>query len=127
MPLYFDVRGLTTRRLHHRNTTSEITVDLVGHALTVRTSDGRNKSFGLGGALTVAGSDARIHAVLSELDVDVHIKEQPFDAPDDHAIPQDLEHGSWHRQAIEQFSRILDWSDSVFEEFSGRQHPPDGL
>ena len=32
---------------------------------------------------------------------------------------QDVEHASWDRDAIERFGRILDWSDSVFEEFSG--------
>ena len=34
-------------------------------------------------------------------------------------FPQDREHASWDRDAIERYSRILDWSDSVFEEFSG--------
>ena len=29
VPLYVDVRGLTTRRLHHRDTTFEITIDFV--------------------------------------------------------------------------------------------------
>jgi hypothetical protein len=32
---------------------------------------------------------------------------------------QDLTHASWDREAIARFGRILDWSDSVFEEFSG--------
>jgi hypothetical protein len=50
-----DVRGLTTRRLHHRGTPSA----------------------------------------------------------------QDLAHASWDRGAIARFGRILDWSDSVLEEFSG--------
>ena len=30
VPLYVDVRGLTTRRLHHRHTTFEITMDGAG-------------------------------------------------------------------------------------------------
>jgi hypothetical protein len=34
-------------------------------------------------------------------------------------FPQDVEHASWDRDAIERFGRILDWTDSVFEEFSG--------
>ena len=32
---------------------------------------------------------------------------------------QDTTHASWDREAIARFGRILDWSDSVFEEFSG--------
>jgi hypothetical protein len=31
-PLYVDVRGLTTRRMHHRETTFEITFDFLDHA-----------------------------------------------------------------------------------------------
>ena len=34
-------------------------------------------------------------------------------------FPDDREHASWDRDAIERFGRILDWSDEVFEEFSG--------
>jgi hypothetical protein len=32
---------------------------------------------------------------------------------------QDHEHASWDRDAVRRFGRILDWNDSVFEEFSG--------
>jgi Family of unknown function (DUF5996) len=46
-PLYVGVRGLTTRRLHHDDTTFEIDFDFVDHALLVRTHDGRTRSFGL--------------------------------------------------------------------------------
>src|SRR5258708_539366 len=78
VPLYVDVRGLTTRRLHHRDTTFEITIDFVDHTVIVRTADGRSTSFALGGGLPVAEFDARLHALLGELDVDVAIKEEPF-------------------------------------------------
>jgi len=119
VPLYVDVRGLATRRLHHRGTTFDITIDFVDHALIVRTADGRTRSFELGNGLPVADFDARIHALLGELDIDVDIKEEPFGVPMTTPFSQDLEHSSWDREAIERFGRILDWSDSVFEEFSG--------
>ena len=41
VPLYVDVRGLTTRRLHYRHTTFELTLDFVDHTLVVQTADGR--------------------------------------------------------------------------------------
>jgi hypothetical protein len=118
-PLYVDVRGLTTRRLHHRDTTFEITIDFVDHALIVRTADGRTKSFELASGVPVADLDARIHATLKELGIDVAIKEEPFGVPMITPFAQDVEHASWDREAIERFGRILDWSDSVLEEFSG--------
>jgi uncharacterized protein DUF5996 len=119
VPLYVDVRGLTTRRLHHRQTTFEITIDFVDHALILRTADGRTKSFELRGGLPVADFDTRLHTMLADLDIDVEIKEEPFGVPMTTPFPQDIEHASWDREAIERFGRILDWSDSVFEEFSG--------
>jgi Family of unknown function (DUF5996) len=119
VPLYVDVRGLATRRLHYRDTTFEITIDFVDHVLIVRTADGRSRSFELGSGLPVADFDAHIHEILSELGIDVDIKEQPFGVPMTTPFAQDAEHASWDREAIRRFGRILDWSDSVFEEFSG--------
>ena len=63
VPLYVDVRGLTTRRLHHGGTTFEITFDFVDHALVVRTADGRTRSFELGDGASRRRFDARLHAV----------------------------------------------------------------
>jgi hypothetical protein len=34
-------------------------------------------------------------------------------------FPLDREHESWDRDAVSRCGQILDWSDSVFEEFSG--------
>ena len=67
------MRGLTTRRLHHHDTTFEITLDFVDHAAIVRTADGRTRSFELGGGMPVAEFDAGVHALLGELGVDVEI------------------------------------------------------
>jgi Family of unknown function (DUF5996) len=119
VPLYVDVRGLTTRRLHHDDATFEIDLDFVDHALVIRAADGRTRSFELGDGVTVADFDTRLHALLSELGVDVEIREEPFGVPMKTPFAQDVVHASWDRGAIERFGRILDWSDSVFEEFSG--------
>jgi hypothetical protein len=117
--LYVDVRGLTTRRLHRQGTTFEIDLDFVDHALVVRTQHGRRQSFDLDGGLPVAEFDRRLHPTLEDLGVDVATREEPFGVPMTAPFPQDHEHASWDTSAIERFSRILDWSDSVLEEFSG--------
>src|SRR3954471_1852648 len=119
VPLYVDVRGLTTRRLHHRGTTFEIALDFVDDAVVVRTADGRTGTFAVGDGLPVADFDARLHALLADLGVDVAIKEEPFGVPMTTPFPDDVEHASWDHDAIARFWRVLDWSDSVFEEFSG--------
>jgi hypothetical protein len=119
VPLYVDVRGLTTRRLHHHDKTFAIGIDFVDHAVIVRTADGGERAFALGSGVPVADFDARLHALLRDLGIDVAIKEQPFGVPMTTPFPEDTEHASWDREAVERFGRVLDWSDSVFEEFSG--------
>lgn len=119
VPLYVDVRGLTTRRLHHGRTTFDITLDFVDHTLVVRTADGRRRSFDLAGGVPVAEFDSRLHGLLAELGIDVDIVELPFGMAVKTPFPEDVEHASWDRDTIERFGRVLDWSDSVLEEFSG--------
>jgi hypothetical protein len=118
-PLYVAVRGLTTRRLHHNDATFEIDLDFVDQELLVHTHDGQSRSFGLAEGVPVADFDARLHRTLRELGVDVEINEHPFRVPTTTPFPQDQEHASWDRTAIERYGRILNWSDGVFEEFSG--------
>ena len=69
--------------------------------------------------LTVADFDAQLHAVLARLGLDVAIVETPFGVPMKTPFPDDREHASYDRDAVERFWRVLDWSASVLEEFSG--------
>ena len=85
----------------------------------MRTADGRKASFGSTAESRSRTSTPRLHALLREFGIDVEIKEEPFGLPMTTPFLQDVEHASWDRDAIERFGRILDWSDSVFEEFSG--------
>jgi hypothetical protein len=119
VPLYVDVRGLSTRRLHRNGTTFEIRFDFFDHALVVETSDGRARSFELADGVAVRDFYAHLHEALEELGVDVEITEEPFGVPMTTPFPLDVEHASWDRAAIERFGQVLDWSDSVLEEFSG--------
>jgi hypothetical protein len=119
VPLYLDVRGLTTRRLHHRGTTFDITLDLVDHAAVVRTMEGRTRSFELHDGLDVAEFDRRLHGLLGEFGVDVDILEVPFGVPMTTPFPSDHEHAAWDRDYVERFWQALGWTDRVLEEFSG--------
>jgi hypothetical protein len=120
VPLYVDVRGLTTRRMHSPGgTTFQIDLDFVDHRLVVRTTDGAVESFPLADGLSVAEFDAALHAKLAGLGIDVAIVEEPFGVPMTTPFTDDREHASYDRDAVERFWRILDWSDGVFEEFAG--------
>jgi Family of unknown function (DUF5996) len=118
--LYVDVRGLTTRRLHAENgVTFEIAFDFIDHRLVVRTNRGEIESFELVDGLSVSAFDQNLHAALKRLDIDVPIRESPFGVPMTTPFPDDREHASYDRDAVERFWRIVDWTDGVFEEFAG--------
>jgi uncharacterized protein DUF5996 len=120
VPLYLDVRGLTTRRMHSKDGVSfEIGFDFVDHRLEVATSGGAVECFPLVDGLSVAEFDEQLHATLERLGIDVEIRETPFGVPMTTPFPDDREHASYDRDAVERFWRILDWSDGVLEEFAG--------
>jgi hypothetical protein len=120
VPLYVDVRGLTTRRLRAENgVTFQLDFDFVDHHLRLRTSEGASASFPLVDGLSVAEFDRALHGLLAQLGIDVAIREAPFGVPTTTRFPDDREHAAYDRDAVVRFWRILDWTDGVFEEFAG--------
>ena len=120
VPLYVDVRGLTTRRMHSPHGVSfQIDFDYVDHRLVVRTNQGAVESFALADGLSVAAFDENLHATLRGLGIDVPIRETPFGVPMTTPFPADDQDATYDREAVERFWRILDWTDTVFEEFAG--------
>lgn len=67
----------------------------------------------------MADFHARIHETLSDLGIDIEIKEEPVGEPMRTPFPENFEHASSDSEAVERFFRILDWTDSAFDEFSG--------
>ena len=120
VPLYVDVRGLSTRRMHREGTTFQVDFDFVEHRLFVRTTDGGSSSFELRDGLSVAEFYERVQAALGEFGVEVPIVGEPFGVPMTTPFSDDREHASWDRDYVERFWRTLDWTDRVLEEFSGR-------
>jgi hypothetical protein len=120
VPLYVDVRGLTTRRMHAANGVSfEIDFDFIDHRLVITTNNGAVASFELVDGLSVAEFDEKLHARLAGLGIDVTIRETPFGLPTTTPFPADREHASYHRDAVERFWHVLEWTDEVLEEFAG--------
>jgi Family of unknown function (DUF5996) len=119
-PLYVDVRGLTTRRMHAASGTAfEITFDFIDHRLVVATNGGHVDAFELVDGLSVAEFDKNLHTALRRLGIAVTITEIPYRLPIETPFPDDGEHAAYDRDAVERFWRILDWSDGVLEEFAG--------
>ncbi|MEU8134007.1 DUF5996 family protein [Streptodolium elevatio] len=115
-----DARGLTTRRLYANNVFFDIAFDFVDHRLVIRTDRGDVRTFALDGGLSVAAFDAKLHATLAELGVDVPLLEHPFGV--DHLktpFPEDTEHRTYQREYVERYWRALGWSADVLQEFAG--------
>jgi hypothetical protein len=120
VPLYVDVRGLTTRRMHSPSGMSfQVDFDFVDHRLVVRTAGGASESFALHDGLSVAAFDEQLHTILRGLAIDVAIRETPFGVPMTTPFPDDREHAAYDRDAVERFWHVLDWTDTVFDEFAG--------
>ncbi|HEY3725845.1 MAG TPA: DUF5996 family protein [Solirubrobacteraceae bacterium] len=120
VPLYLDVRGLTTRRMRAADgATFQISFDFLDHRLVIATADGETAGFELHDGLSVADFDGRLHLGLSELGIDVAIRENPFGVPMTTSFPEDHEHASYDAAAVRRYWRILDWTDSVLERFAG--------
>jgi hypothetical protein len=120
VPLYVDVRGLTTRQMHAPDGTAfRIDFDFLDHRLVVSTDRGEIDSFQLVDGLSVAGFDAALHRTLRGLGIDVAIRETPFGLPVATPFGDDREHDSYDTDAVERFWRILGWTDGVLEEFAG--------
>jgi hypothetical protein len=119
VPLYLDVRGLTTRRLHQGQVSFQIDFDFVDHRLVVRTNGGQQGSFPLRDGLSVAAFDRHLHQLLAQLGVDVAIREDPYGVPMTTPFPADTTHAAYDPVYVRRFFTVLDWVDSVLEEFSG--------
>ena len=113
------MRGLTTRRLHHGQVSFQIDFDVVDHRLVVRTNGGQRGSFRLQDGLSVAAFDRQLHQLLDQLGVDVAIREDPYGMPMTTPFPADTTHATYDPDYARRFWQVLDWADTVLEEFSG--------
>ncbi len=121
VPLYVDVRGLTTRRLHSPGGTSfQIDFDFVDHRLVVRTNGGAVESFALVDGLSVAAFDAQLARDPAPARSSTSRSSSlPFGVQTTTPFPADDQHAAYDREAVERFWRILEWTDGMFEQFAG--------
>src|SRR3569623_519496 len=92
VPLYVDVHGLSTRRLHHAGTTFQIDFDLLAQRLRIRPIDGREAGFDLRDGLSVAAFYDALFEALGDLGVDLRIRAEPYGVPMTTPFAEDREH-----------------------------------
>jgi hypothetical protein len=127
VPLYVTARGLTTRRMQHRDVTFEIDFDFLEHELHIRTDRGDRDTLALVDGLSVASFYAELLSRLSRLGLEPAILPRPYDRPGAKPFADDNEHASYDADVAARFWRALQFADSVFAEFaawfSGKQSP----
>jgi hypothetical protein len=119
VPLYVDVRGLTTRCMRQRGLSFSIDFDLLDHELRLRTGRGEIESFPLRDGLSVADFYGQLMDLLERLGIGVAIRPEPFGVPMTSPFADDLEHASYEADVVSDWWRILDWADWVLEGFAG--------
>jgi hypothetical protein len=125
VPLYVTARGLSTSPMLAGSTVLDAELDLLDHALILRTSDGRVERRPLGGA--VADLYADVVAALQRLDIPVQISDVPSEVADPIPFPDDRTHDTYVPEHAARFQHVLSMVDIVMKRhharFVGRSTP----
>jgi hypothetical protein len=125
VPLYLTSRGLTTSPVPAGLRTFDVEIDLVDHALVVRSSDGRIEHRPLGGSVAEFYND--VTGALRRMDIDVAISTLPSEVADPIPFPDDRTHDTYDPEQVARFFRALSMTAVVLKEhrarFRGRSTP----
>lgn len=119
VPLYVASRGLTTRPIPYRGIEFEISFDFIDHVLRITTSEGDHREITLRGQ-SVGTFYNEVFTSLATLGIEVQIRAVPYEHQSTIPFAEDETHGSYDRQQVDKFFKILVWTDGVFQKFSGR-------
>jgi hypothetical protein len=116
VPLYVDVRGLTTSPIPAGTGLLRIDFDFVDHRLVLRTSDGDERLLALE-PMSVAAFHERVMAALRALGIDVTINTLPNEVPAPIPFEQDETHAAYDAAAAQTFWRVLTHAHRVMGLF----------
>jgi Family of unknown function (DUF5996) len=112
-------RGLRTPPIPFAGQTFEVEFDLIGHRLTVRTSEGVVHEIPLF-PRPVADFYAEYRACLHSLGIEVSFDLTPAEFDDATPHDQDRRHASYDARHVENFRRVLVHADRVLKHFRSR-------
>jgi hypothetical protein len=117
--LYVTPRGLTTSPIPFRRTTFEVEFDFIAHKLSIRTSEGNERTMALY-PRSVADFYGEYMSSLRSLGIEVSIHLTPEEFDDKTPFDQDQHHASYDTKHVESFRRVLINSDRALKEFRSR-------
>jgi Family of unknown function (DUF5996) len=119
VPLYVTARGLNTSPIPHPDGVFDIDVDLIAHAVSVRTAGGAVERVTLE-PRSVADFYALLMGALDKAGVPVTITERPSEVSNPIPFPEDVEHASYEPEWANRFWRALVSVDAVMKEHRAR-------
>ena len=109
-------RGLATPALHQGDRVFDIELDLVGHALRVRTASGGEHGFGLE-PMTVAAFYQKYRATLAAIGVEVKILARPVEVRESIPFARDEVHRSYDPVWASALATALQRAQEILAEF----------
>lgn len=118
VPLYLTARGLSTSIMPtEKGRWLDVEFDFVSHELVCRSSDGQNRMLSLR-PMPVAEFFAEFFRALKELGIEVEIDPIPAEVANPIPLDRDTVHGSYEKDSVARFWRILLIADTLFKRFS---------
>lgn len=118
--LHVTAHGLATSALRYEGRSFDIELDLVEHAVVIRTSDGARRTLELA-PRAVADFYRELLGALAGLGIDVAIWDRPVELRSE-LIPfhEDRVHAAYDRSQVERFFHVLSSTNEVLEQFRSR-------
>lgn len=117
--LYLSERGLTTSPMPCGGRSLTVELDFIGHALSMRLSDGASHAFALA-PMSVADFYARYMAALHALGVEPTLMASPVEVETAIPFAEDHQHASYDPDAAHRCWQIMAQTDRVLKRFRGR-------
>jgi hypothetical protein len=119
VPLYVNVRGLTTSPIPYGDLVFEIEFDFITHELLIDRSDGVRRKLALV-PRTVAEFYSEFMSALRSMGIELSIYAKPVEVADPIPFAEDHLYRAYDRDAAHRFWRILVSCDAVFKQFRAR-------
>jgi hypothetical protein len=114
--MYTTTRGLTTSPIPYGARTFTMELDFTDHLLSITTSDGLERAFGLR-PMSVADFFGKTMAALMSLDIRVRIFTRPVEVAEAIPFEVDQQHAAYDAASIRAFWRALVQSERVLTRF----------
>ena len=117
--LYVTTCGLTTSPIPYESGAFDVTFDFVEHALRLKTSDGRGRSFDLE-PMSVADFYRRTLEMLADVGITISIFTRPVEVVEAIRFEKDDQHASYDADALHRYWSALAQAHRVLTAFRAR-------